>query len=138
MVLPIMVGVSPGSLYGAHLTPYPTERAGAWPFHSMLPPHEWILSIFQAYWLLKLPTSSIIGAIFHQFPLNAQSLAPIMSNTVIYFPVLAVMWRSMLKKRTKISCTYYQLATFHDYVAENYQVEDFKVACPLPLGIFPI
>jgi hypothetical protein len=34
---------------------------------------------------------SIIGAIFHQFPLNAQSLAPIMSNTVLYFPVLAVM-----------------------------------------------
>jgi hypothetical protein len=44
---------------------------------------------------------SIIGAIFHQFPLNAQSLAPIMSNTVLYFPVLAVMSRSMLKKENK-------------------------------------
>ncbi len=54
--LTVMVSVSPGSLCGAHLTPYPTEWAGAWPFHSMLPPHEWILSIFQACSLLKLPT----------------------------------------------------------------------------------
>jgi hypothetical protein len=45
--------------------------------------------------------SIIIGAIFHQFPLNAQSLAPIMSNTVLYFPVLAVMSRSMFKKENK-------------------------------------